>query len=348
MPLPPLNMTVAQIAQLVNGQSEGEEKLLIAGVSGLAAAGPEDVSFLGNMKYQAAASSTKAGCVILPAAARQLPCPAKARIFVEDPQYAFSLILGVLESQKPKITPALDPAARIHYQAKLGANVSVGPFAVIERGALIGEGSVIGAQCFIGENVRIGRHCLIYPQVVIREDCVVGDRGILHAGVVIGADGYGYSTDRRTGVHRKIPQLGNVVIEEDVEIGANTTIDRAAIDSTVIGAGTKIDNLVQVGHNCRIGKGCLIVAQVALAGSTTLGNHVVLGGQVAIAGHLHIGDGVQVAGQSGVMSDVEKGQILFGSPARPHREALKLQAIYGKLPEIYAAFKEMRKEKSGS
>ena len=345
MPLPRLNTTVAQIAQLVNGQAEGDTQLPIAGVAGLTEAGPEDLSFLGNMKYQVAAASTRAGCVLLPASTLQAPCTAKARIFVEDPQYSFSLVLKLIESQKPKIPPALDPQARIHYQAKLGASVSVGPFAVIERGALIGEETIIGAQCFIGENARIGRRCLIYPRVVIREDCIIAEGCILHAGVVIGADGYGFSTDRRSGTHRKIPQLGNVVVEEDVEIGANTTIDRATVGSTVIGAGTKIDNLVQIGHNCRIGKGCLIVAQAGIAGSTTVGNHVVLGGQVGIAGHLHVGDGVQVAAQSGLMSDAEKGQVLFGSPARPHREALKLQAIYGRLPELYAAFKSLRLHK---
>lgn len=345
MPLPRLNTTVAQIAKLTNGQAEGDTEILLAGVSGLEQAGPDDLSFLGNAKYLGAAAATKAGCVLLPLSARQTPCPAKARIFVEDPQYAFSLVLGLMESQKPKSPPTIDPQSRIHYQSKLGTGVCVGPFTVIERAALVGEGTIIGAQCFIGENVRIGRRCLIYPHVTIREDCVIADGCILHAGAVIGADGYGFSTDRRSGTHRKIPQLGNVVVEENVEIGANTTIDRATVGSTVIGAGTKIDNLVQIGHNCHIGKGCLIVAQAGIAGSTTIGNHVVLGGQVGIAGHLHIGDGVQVAAQSGLMSNAEKGQILFGSPARPHREALKLQAIYGKLPELYAAFKALPKSK---
>ncbi|MFA6002850.1 MAG: UDP-3-O-(3-hydroxymyristoyl)glucosamine N-acyltransferase [Elusimicrobiota bacterium] len=339
-----LSKTVAEIAQLVGGQAEGDTGRQISGIAGLSEAGPQDISFLGNLKYLAAAAATNAGCVLMPASARNATCAAKSRIYVEDPQYAFSRILEFIESQKPKPVPVLDQKAQIHYQAKLGAGVSVGPFAVIERGVLVGEGTVISAQCYIGENVRIGRHCLIYPHVTIRENCTIGDRCIIHPGVVIGADGYGFSTDRRTGKHRKIPQLGNVVIQDEVEIGANAAIDRGTIGSTVIGAGTKIDNLVQIGHNCKLGQGCLIVSQAGVAGSTSMGDHVVLGGQVGVAGHLHIGAGTQIAAQSGIMSDTDKGQVLFGSPARPHREAFKLLALYGKLPEMHAAIKEIRRK----
>jgi len=341
-----IHMTVAELAQLVGGQAEGETGCALRGVAPLSEAGPQDLSFLGNMKYLAAAAATKAGCVFLPAAARQVACPAKSRIFVEDPQYALALVLARIESQKPKALPVLDAKAQIHYQARLGPGVAVGPFTSIERGAVIGDGTTVGAQCHIGENARIGRQCRLYPQVVVQDGCAIGDRCILHPGVVIGADGYGFNTDRKTGRHRKIPQLGNVVVADDVEIGANTTVDRGTLpsDSTLIGAGTKIDNLVQIGHNCRIGRGCLIVAQVGVAGSTTVGDHVVLGGQVGIAGHLHIADGVQIGAQSGIMADVEKGQVLFGYPARPHREAFKLQALYGKLPEMYAALRDIRRK----
>jgi len=341
---PALSKNVAEIAQIVGGQAEGDTAQVLAGVAGLADAGPQDISFLGNMKYLAAAASTRAGCVLLPVSARQVACAAKARIFVEDPQYAFSQVLALIESQRPKPAPVLDPKAHIHYQARLGVGVSVGAFTVVERGALVGEGTEISAQCYIGENVRIGRRCLIYPQVTIRDNCIVGDRCILHPGVVVGADGFGFSTDRKTGQHRKIPQIGNVVIEDDVEIGANSTIDRGTVGSTSIAAGTKIDNLVQIGHNCRIGRGCILVAQAGIAGSTAVGDRVILGGQVGVAGHLRIGDGAQIAAQSGIMSDVDKGQVLFGSPARPHREAFKLQALYGRLPEMHAALKDIRRK----
>ncbi|MDD5655895.1 MAG: UDP-3-O-(3-hydroxymyristoyl)glucosamine N-acyltransferase [Elusimicrobia bacterium] len=338
-----LPKSVAELARIVAGRAEGDTAASIRGVAALCEAGPEDVSFLGNMRYLDAAAATRAGCVILPASAPKIPCPARARIFVDDPQYAFSLILSLVDSARPRPLPTVDAKASIHYQAKLAAGVGVGPFTVIERGAEIGTETTIGSQCHIGENARIGRRCTIYPQVTIRDHCVVGDRCILHPGVVIGADGYGFSTDRKTGQHRKIPQLGNVVVQDDVEIGANSTIDRGTVGSTVIGAGTKIDNLVQIGHNCRLGRGCLLVAQVGVAGSTTVGDFVVLGGQVGVAGHLRIGDRAQVAAQSGIMSDVEPGQILFGSPARPHREAFKLQALFGKLPEMHAALKALRR-----
>lgn len=343
-----LGQTAAEIAELVGGELQGEAGLMITGIKGLHEAGPQDLSYLdlSHAKYLAAAAATKAGCVLLPAANRQIACPTQARIYVPDTQYAVTLVLDLLASRRSKAPVGIDPRAQVHSEARLGAGVSVGPFTVIERGAGIGDGAVIAAQCYIGENARIGSSSRLYPQVTVREDCVIGDRCILHAGVVVGADGYGFHTDRKTGRHRKIQQLGNVVVQDDVEIGANTTLDRGKLpsDSTTIGAGTKIDNLVQIGHNCRIGRGCLIVAQVGIAGSTTIGDFVVLGGQVGIAGHLRIGDGVQIGAQSGIMTDVAPGQILFGYPARPHREAFKLQALYAKLPEMHAALRELRRK----
>lgn len=343
-----IDQTVAEIARLVGGQSEGDAALRLLGIAGLAEAGPQDLSYLdlAHQKYLAAAAATKAGCVLMPAAARQAACPAPARIFVENPQRAVRLVLDALASRQPKPAAGVHPQAAVHPEARLGARISVGPFAVIERAAEIGDDAVIGAQCYVGAGARVGPGARLYPQVTVREDCVIGARCILHAGTVIGADGYGFDTDRRTGTHHKVPQLGNVVVQDDVEIGAGTTIDRGKLprDSTVIGAGTKIDNLVQIGHNCRIGRGCLIVAQVGIAGSTTVGDFVVLGGQVGIAGHLRIGDGVQIGAQSGIMSDAEPRQILFGTPARPHREAFKLQALYGKLPEMHAAIRDIRRK----
>ncbi len=343
-----LKQTAAEIAELVGGELQGEAGLMISEIKGLLEAGPKDISYLdmAHAKYLAAAAETKAGCVLLPAANLQITCPAKARIYVPDTQYAVTLVLDLLASQKPKPPVGIHPRAQVHPEAHLGNDVSVGPFTVIERGASIGDGATIDAQCYIGENARIGSASRLYPHVTVREDCILGDRCILHAGVVIGADGYGFYTDRKTGRHRKIQQLGNVMIQDDVEIGANSTLDRGKLpsDSTKIGAGTKIDNLVQIGHNCKIGRGCLIVAQVGIAGSTTVGDFVVLGGQVGIAGHLRIGDRVQIGAQSGIMTDATPGQILFGTPARPHREAFKLQALYAKLPEMRATVRELRRE----
>lgn len=339
--LPGVDKTVRELAELCGGEAVGALELRVEGAAGLREAGPADISFLGNPKYGATAAASRAGCLLLPRAAQGLAAIAPARIFVDDPQWAFAQVLALIESRRAKTPPALDPKADIHYKAVLGPNVSIGPFSVIERGVAVGEGTVIGPQCYVGENARVGRFCKIYPQVVIRENCVVGDRAIIHSGAVIGSDGFGFSTDPKTGKHRKIPQLGNVVIKDDVEIGSNVSIDRATVGSTEIGSNTKIDNLVQIAHNVKVGSGCFLVSQCGIAGSTELGNFVVLAGQVGLVGHIKIGDGVQIGAQSGIMSDVEKGTKMFGYPARPHREALKLQALYGRLPELFEAVKQI-------
>ena len=238
----------------------------------------------------------------------------------------------------------IDAKASIHYEARLAAGVSVGAFSVIERKASVGENAKIGPQCFIGENAEIGRGCRLYPQVVIRENCVVGNGVIIHSGAVIGADGFGFTTERKTGKHRKIPQLGNVIIGDDVEVGANVAIDRATIGSTVVGAGTKIDNLVQLAHNVQVGKDCFLVSQSGVAGSSELGDRVILAGQAGVAGHLRVDDGAIIMAQAGIMADVEKNSLMFGSPAKPRFEAFRLQALYAKLPEIYETIKEIRKK----
>ncbi len=338
----PILKTVAELAGLVSGELHGEGGHVITGAATLADAGPADISFLGNPKYAGQAADSRAGCLFLPIKNKDLKVACPRRIYVEDPQYAFSQVLWLLSALPPK-TPVLDSKAQIHYQAKMGPNVSVGPFAVVERGALIGEGTTIAAQCFIGDNAKIGRHCLIHPRVVIRENCVLGDRVIIQPGAVIGGDGYGFSTDKKTGKHRKIPQIGNVVIGDDVEIGANVTVDRATVGSTVIGAGTKIDNLVMLAHNVKTGKDCLIVSQVGVSGSTTLGDRVILAGQAGLIGHLKIGDGAIIMAQTGVMNDIAAGDIHFGTPSRPTREAMKLQALTGRLPDLFAGVKEIKK-----
>jgi UDP-3-O-[3-hydroxymyristoyl] glucosamine N-acyltransferase len=334
--------TVGELAALVGGRAVGDESFMIEGAAGLGEAGPRDISFLGNPKYADAAMASKAGCLLLPPAAEKVPGGPANRILVDDPQYAFSLVLKLVESQRPKAAARQDEKASVHFSAKLAAGVSVGPFAVVERDARVGENTSIGAQVYVGEGVTIGRDCKIYPQVVIREGCVIGDRVIIQPGTVIGGDGYGFSTDRKTGRHRKIPQLGNVVVGDDVEIQAGCTIDRATTGSTIIGAGTKIDNLVQIGHNCKTGKDCLLVSQTGIAGSSELGDRVITAGQAGIAGHLKIGDGAIIMAQAGIMSDIEPGKAVFGYPARPHREAFKLQALYGRLPELFDAVKQIK------
>jgi UDP-3-O-[3-hydroxymyristoyl] glucosamine N-acyltransferase len=341
-----MKITLQELSQLTSGELQGNGTIAISGAAGLLDAAAEDVSFLGNPKYADQVGMTKAGCVFLPANAKGTPLAesVKNKIYVEDPQWAFAQVLTLIEKElnKRPLAAVPDTRAFINAEARLSPNVAVGAFTVIERLAQVGEGSSIGPQCYLGPQVKIGKNCKIYPQVVIRERCEIGDRVIIHSGTVIGADGFGFSTDKKTGVHRKIPQIGNVIVEDDVEIGANVTIDRATIGNTRIGAGTKIDNLVQIAHNVQIGNGCLVVSQVGISGSTKIGNFVILAGQAGIIGHLTVGDGAVVTAQSGVINDVEPKAVLFGSPARPHREGMKIQALLGKLPEIYDAFKELK------
>ncbi len=339
-----ISVTAGELARLAQGRLSGEESYVLEGAQGLNEAGPTDVSFLGNPKYAQAAAASQAGCLFLPDSAKDFPAKSPNKIYVEDPQYAFSLVLGLIAEKRGKALAVVDPRSAVDHAARLSPGVGVGPLSVIERGAVVGQDTLIGAQCYIGENVRVGRGCRIYPQVVIREDCVIGDRVVIHAGAVIGADGFGFSTDRKTGRHRKIPQIGNVVVGDDVEIGANAAIDRATVGSTLIGAGTKIDNLVQIAHNVQIGRGCLLVSQVGVAGSSALGDGVILAGQAGVAGHLKIGDRAIVMAQTGIMADVDPGAVVFGSPARPRREAFRLQALYGKLPELFDAVKDIKKK----
>jgi UDP-3-O-[3-hydroxymyristoyl] glucosamine N-acyltransferase len=340
----PKPMTVAEIAALVGGTASGALDQRITGVSTLAEAGANDAAFLENAKYWAQASAACAGCLFVPPEAKDTAFSAKAKILTPEPRAAFAVLVRMIdEANKLKPLPILSQKASISGQAVLGTGVTVGDFTVIEKYASVADNTVIMPQCYIGANVKIGRDCLIYPQVVIREDCIIGDNVIIHPGAVIGADGFGFVTDRKTGKHTKIPQLGNVVIDSGCEIGANTTIDRGAVGSTFVAAGTQIDNLVQIGHNVRIGRDCVVVAGAGIAGSSNIGNNVVLAGQAGIVGHITIGDGCVVTAQSGVMSDTPPKTTVFGSPARPHREGMKLQALYGRLPELFDRLKDIEK-----
>jgi UDP-3-O-[3-hydroxymyristoyl] glucosamine N-acyltransferase len=341
----PAPKTVAEIAALVGGEAVGDGSLLIEGVAEVSAAGSKEVASLHNMKYLAAAAASPAGCLLVPPAAKDAPCAAKAKVVVEDPQAAFALLLGLIDGDRlARVAPGVSPKASVSPEAKLGAGVRVGDFSVIERGAVIGDGTTILPLCYVGADVKIGKGCLLHPRVVVRDECELGDRVTLHPGAVIGGDGFGFTTDKKTGRHTKIPQIGNVIIGDGVEIGSNATIDRATLGSTVIESGVQIDNLVMIAHNVRVGRDSVVVSQVGVAGSTTIGRNVILAGQAGLAGHLHVGDGAVISAQTGVMSDVPPKTILFGSPGRPHREAFKLQALYGRLPELVERLKEIEKK----
>ena len=341
----PTPLTVAQIAGLVGGEALGELDHPVSGVANLGEAGPSDAVFLENRKYTALAATAPAGLLFTTAEFRDAVVAAKGKVVVEEPRAAFAFLVRMIdEAARVKILATHSAKASIHGKAVLGPNVSVGDFTVIERGAAVGENTVVMPQVYIGVNAKVGRNCLIYPQVVIRDECVIGDNVVIHPGAVIGADGFGFLTDKTTGKHTKIPQIGNVVIGAGAEIGANVTIDRGAVGSTVISAGTQIDNLVQIGHNVRLGRDCVVVSQTGIAGSAIVGNNVVLAGQAGVAGHLTIGDGAIITAQTGVMSDVPAKSVLFGSPGRPHREAFKLQALFNRLPELFDTVKQIQKK----
>lgn len=312
--------TLRELADIIGAEVVGDGAVAVSGINTLEDARPGQLTFLANPKYEKQLDCTQASAVIVGANSKFSRLPV---LRAKDPQLAYQRAVVALHGYRRHPHAGIHSAAHVDPTAKLGENAVVYP------------------GVFIGPGVTIGRDCVLYPNVVIYERCMLGDRVIVHAGTVIGADGFGYATS--AGVHHKIPQVGNVVIEDDVEIGANCTIDRAALGSTLVGKGTKIDNLVTLGHNVRTGPGCIIVAQAGVAGSTTLGHHVVLGGQVGVAGHIEIGDGTMAGAQCGIISSVEAGQIVLGAPHMPAREARRVYAIFRELPELVQRIKELEK-----
>ncbi len=334
-----MRIAVTDIAKLVHGEIVGDGNVFVSGFSGIQEAKEGDLTFLVNPKYEPLLTSSKATVIIIP---RSMSCPGKTVIRVDNPSVAFTQAINLMLKDTPKYHPSgIHASAVISPQAKLGRNVSVGPLAVIEAGAVVGEGTIIHAGCYVGHQVSIGKDCLLYPHVSLREHVSIGDRAIIHNGAVIGSDGYGFVP--ANGMHMKIPQVGTVIVQDDVEIGANVTIDRARFDKTVIGEGTKIDNLVHIAHNVIVGKHCLIVAQVGVSGSTVIGNNVILAGQAGIIGHLKIGDGAIVAAQAGVIRDILPGEQVFGSPCLPIKESLKASVHIKKLDEYVQTIKELKK-----
>ncbi|HSA30691.1 MAG TPA: UDP-3-O-(3-hydroxymyristoyl)glucosamine N-acyltransferase [Candidatus Omnitrophota bacterium] len=330
--------TLAEIAKFVGGKVSGDPSVVIRGFSGLQEAQIGDLTFLANMKYAGLLEKTKASAVIV---AQDIEDVAgKNFIKTDNPSLAFSKALLLFVEKHPDPVNGVHPTAMVAEGARLSKDVNIGPYVVIEDGVEIGSATTIGAGTFVGYQTRIGKDCLIYPNVTIREQGVLGDRVIVHSGTVIGSDGFGFVTEG--GVHHKIPQIGTVEIHDDVEIGANVTIDRARFDKTIIGAGTKIDNLVQIAHNVRIGRGCIIVSQVGISGSTVIEDYVVLGGQVGVAGHLTVGSGTMVAAQSGVASSIPPKSIFFGSPAQPHMHAKRVNACLKDLPEHVRTIRDLK------
>jgi UDP-3-O-[3-hydroxymyristoyl] glucosamine N-acyltransferase len=331
-------VTLGELAMMVGGTLTGDGATPIRGVNGIEEALAGEITFLANPKYASLLASTKASAVIV---GRGVAAPIPS-IAVPNPDLAFGLVAARLNGAPAKPPAGIHPTAVVAKDATIGRDVAIGAHAVVEARASIGDGTVIHPQAYVGAESKIGAACLLYPQVVVRERCELGARVILHSGAVIGSDGFGYATEK--GVHHKIPQVGIVVLGDDVEVGANVTIDRARFGRTVIGRGTKIDNLVQIGHNVVTGEGCLLVAQSGVSGSTKLGNHVVLAGQAGLIGHLEMGDAAIITAQSGVTKDVPPGGVMSGSPASERTTHLKELASLGKLPEALQEIRRLRKE----
>lgn len=342
------SLTLAGLAELVGGKIlRGDHAARFTGLSALDGADPGDVSFLGNEKYYPQFLTTRAGAVLVPAGVGDGP-EATALVVVENPTLAFSAVVGRFIEISRSHSFGIHPKAFVDPTAQLNADkVSVLPGAVIMAGAIIGDGTVVGANCFIGENAVIGCDCKLMAGTTVRERCTLGHRVVLQPGVVIGSDGFGYELSNEK--HVKIDQVGIVQIGDDVEIGANTTIDRARFGKTIIGEGTKIDNLVQIGHNCVIGKHCLIVALTGISGSTKLGDYVTIAGQVGIAGHLTIGDKATFSARSGISTNIPGGEVYGGNPVLPYKEHQKLQATLRRVPKLVErvkALEEILKEQS--
>ena len=320
-----MQTTVTALAGHVGGAVEGDGTRVITGIAPIPRAGNADVTFAETDKHVAAAGRSAAAAIIVPADAT---LAGKTLIRVANPRAAFARALQFFFPAR-KYPGQIHPTAQIGKNVKLGQDVFVGEYAVLRDGVVAGNRTVIEAQCFVGEGTTLGNDCLIYPGVKLYPGVRAGDRVTIHAGSVIGSDGFGYVLE--SGRHLKVPQTGGVILEDDVEIGANVTIDRATMDATIIKAGTKIDNLVQIAHNVTIGENSLLVAHVAIAGSVQIGKNVTLAGQSGVADHIKIGDGSIVLGQAGVIEDLPPGSIVWGTPAIPRKQEMRQKIALRKL-----------------
>ncbi|HEY8901567.1 MAG TPA: UDP-3-O-(3-hydroxymyristoyl)glucosamine N-acyltransferase [Chthoniobacterales bacterium] len=331
-------MTLREIADLVSGHVNPEHAALtVQGPASLVEAGPGDIAFFGNAKYLPALRASQASAVLVPHGfGEEIPA---ARIWVDNPAAAFATVLAKFAPEPISYPPGIHPTAVVDPSAQVDPSVHVGASVVIEAGARIGAESVIAAQSFIGQNAVLGAGCFLHPRSTVNHGCLLGDRVQLQSGAVIGADGFGY--EMKDGRHVKIPQTGIVQIDNDVEIGANTTIDRARFGRTWIQQGTKIDNLVQIAHNVRVGAHTIICSQVGISGSTRIGSYVTLAGQAGIVGHIEIGDKAIVAAQTGLSRNLKAGDIVCGSPAREIQTWKEQAAQVNRLGKLYDRVKKL-------
>ena len=335
-------LTLRELAERLGCRLEGDGAVEIERVATLEAAGPGDVSFLSNPKYASQLATTRASAVIAGDDTAPAPCP---MLRARDPYLAFAAAVGLL-APDDRPAPGLSPSAHVDPGATVGPFCHIGAFASVGAGAVIGARTIIHPHAVLYPGVIIGEDCVVHAHASIRERCRVGNRVVIQNGAVIGSDGFGFAP-RPDGTYQKIPQAAPVVIEDDVEIGANTTIDRPAVGETRIQAGTKIDNLVMVAHGVHVGRNVMLISQVGIAGSTTIGDSSVLAGQVGVAGHLHIGKGTKATAQTGIPNSLPDGSFVSGYPAIDNREWLKSSAVFRRLPEMKKALAALEKRLAG-
>jgi UDP-3-O-[3-hydroxymyristoyl] glucosamine N-acyltransferase len=333
--------TLGELAEYIEGRVVGDSDIVIKSASTLGRAGEGDISFLANRKYEKQLRTTKASAVIVGKEATGASVPL---LITEDPYYAFMQIMVLLHGHRKHKKVGISPRAAISDSAKVGSDCHIHDFVTIADGSKVGSGCIIYPGVSIGRDVQIGNDCIIYPNAVIYYGCRIGNRVIINANSTIGEDGFGYASHK--GIHHKIPQIGIVIIEDDVEIGTCCGIERGTLGDTVIGQGSKLGDLVAIGHGTRIGAHCLLVAQVGIAGSTTLGHHCVVGGQVGIVGHLNIGNNVMIAAQAGVVNSVPDNKVLLGAPAIDADQGKRAYSVIQYLPEMRQSIRQFEKRLS--
>jgi len=338
-----MEITAKEICLLLNGTLEGRADIIVKGPSKIEEAIPGTISFIASAKYEAYAYTTKASVLLVNKSFQPSQTVYATLIKVDDVYASLALLLDHYKGlHKPD--PGVAQQAAVHATARLGEAVSVGMFSIIEDGAVLGNNCIIYPQVYIGKGVAIGNDVTLYPGVKIYHECVVGDRNVLHANVIIGSDGFGFAP-QADGTFQKIPQIGNVVLEDDVEIGANTVIDRATMGSTIIRKGAKLDNLIQIAHNVEVGENTVIAAQAGIAGSTLIGKNCQIGGQAGFVGHIKVADGTKVQAQSGVAAAVkEEGTAIYGSPALSYSNYLRSYAGFKNLPQLIKKLAELERK----